>query len=159
MIHGCFTHLRIVHPTDRPAWNVHRTKCPPLCFSTTSVRPPFFEWLNHRIWLVGLLNKAVVRQLVHHGCLPKLSVELNLKKCFTVLKNEYAFFWGFSSNLHSHFIYYFVHAQRFWIFTWLKINPQYVWSLPWASNHAFILPLISEIQKVTVWIPNGHAKN
>ena len=32
------------------------------------------------------------------------------------------------------------------------------WTLPWDSNHAFILPLISEIQKVTVWIPNGHAK-
>ena len=31
-------------------------------------------------------------------------------------------------------------------------------TLPWAPNHAFILPLFSEIQKVTVWIPNGHAK-
>jgi hypothetical protein len=27
-IHGCFTHLRIVHPTDRPAWMNHLTNCP-----------------------------------------------------------------------------------------------------------------------------------
>ena len=27
-IHGCFTHLRIVHHTDGPAWMNHLTNCP-----------------------------------------------------------------------------------------------------------------------------------
>ena len=27
-VYGCFTHLRIVHQTDRPAWNDHRSDCP-----------------------------------------------------------------------------------------------------------------------------------
>ncbi len=26
-MYGCFTHLRIVHPTDRPAWMVHCSVC------------------------------------------------------------------------------------------------------------------------------------
>jgi len=27
-IHGCFSHLRIVHSSDRPAWMTHCTDCP-----------------------------------------------------------------------------------------------------------------------------------
>ena len=56
-IHGCFTHLRIVHHTDGPAWMNHLMNCPLYCLSTRTDRPPLFEWFNHRITPIFSLNK------------------------------------------------------------------------------------------------------
>ena len=39
-----------------------------------------------------------------------------------------------------------------------KFIVDYVWTLPWASKHAFILPLISEIHKVQCGYPTATRK-
>ena len=54
-VYGCFTHLRIVHPTDRPAWMVHCLDCPLYGLPTITTRRQLgsstprihHRWSNH----------------------------------------------------------------------------------------------------------------
>ena len=61
VVYGCFTHLRIVHPTDRPAWMVHCSDCPLYAI----------QWIAHcndssPAWkLHPTHSPPVVKQLVH----------------------------------------------------------------------------------------------
>ena len=50
-VYGCFTHLRIVHQTDGPAWINHCTYCPGNGLTTVIIRPQLAsatQQIHHR---------------------------------------------------------------------------------------------------------------
>ena len=79
MVYGCFTHLRIVHQTDGPAWMIHLTDCPGHGLPTVTIRRQLGSStprIDTPLVVIQLVHLAHASTLIHAVVASILGVRL-----------------------------------------------------------------------------------